>query len=83
MLDHVHVNEKWFFISHDGERYILCSGNTNSDAESKEEVLYRSIWHERHNTKVMFPCAQVRPQYVPGKGQWWDGKLGICPIIGQ
>jgi hypothetical protein len=70
-MDRVHVDEKWFWLCKDGERYILAEG---------EEPPQRYVCHKCHIEKVMFLCAQARPRLDPTNGQWWDGKLGIWAI---
>ena len=65
MMNQVHVDEKWFFLCQDGERYILVED---------EEPPKRCTRHKGYITKVMFLCAQARPRMV--NGQIWDGKIG-------
>ena len=55
MMDRVHIDEKWFFLCNEGERYILVSD---------EEAPKRFVKHKSHVTKVMFLVAQARPRYV-------------------
>jgi hypothetical protein len=69
--DKVHIDEKWFNMSRDGEIYILTMD---------EELPVRRVRHKNYITKVMFLCAQARPRWDPGRRQWWDGKIGIWPI---
>jgi hypothetical protein len=67
----VHVDEKWFHLSRDGERYILSAG---------EEAPKRTTRHKGYITKVMFLCAQARPRWDHSTNTMWDGKLGMWPI---
>lgn len=69
MYDRVHVDEKWFYMSDDGECYILAHD---------EEPPKRTTKHKGYITKVMFLCAMARPRLIRGK--WWDGKIGIWPV---
>ena len=71
MMDLIHLDEKWFHVSRDGQRFLL------TDDEPKP---YRSCKHKSHITKVMFLCAVARPRFVPSMNAWWDGKLGIWPV---
>ena len=71
MMDHIHVGEKWFFLSQQEERYLLLPEEKNP----KQCVKSKS-----HITKVLFLCAIVRPHFNPSANSWWDGKLGIWPI---
>ena len=69
--DRVHIDEKWFWLSKDGEKYLLVLG---------EERPVRRVRHKKYMTKVMFLCAQARPRYDPHTERWWDGKIGIWPV---
>ena len=73
MMDRVHVDEKWFFLSRQRERYLLLPEEKNP----KQCVKSKS-----HITKVMFLCAVARPRFNTSANSWWDGKLGIWPIGG-
>jgi len=54
LFDEVHVDEKWFFLCHDGESYVLMG--------DEEEPPERHVKHKSHTTKVMFLCARARPR---------------------
>jgi hypothetical protein len=69
--DKVHVDEKWFYLSRDGEKYILVNG---------EVAPQRHTRHKNFIVKVMFLCAQARPRWDPHTHSMWDGKIGIWPI---
>ena len=71
MWDQIHVDEKWFFLSQEKERYLLLP---------EEKNLKHCIKQKSHITKVIFLCAVVRPCYNPCSKTWWDGKHGIWPI---
>ena len=71
MLDHIHLDEKWFFLTWEKERYLLLLEEKNPK---------RCIKHKSHITKVMFLCAIACPRFNPSANSWWDGKLGIWPI---
>ena len=75
MMDHIHVDEKWFFLSWQQERYLLLLEEKNPK---------RCIKSKSHIgvTKVMFLCAVACPCFNPSVNSWWDGKLGIWPIGG-
>jgi hypothetical protein len=70
-MDRVHVDEKWFWLCKDGEKYILVDG---------ERPPKRYVRHKSHIEKVMFLCAQARPRWDPHTQLMWDGKLGIWPV---
>ena len=76
MFDRVDIDEKWFYQTKDGTRYIL----TSSEQEELEREPHRTISHKSHITKVMFLCAQARPRWDPHLHTLWDGKIGIWPI---
>ena len=71
MHDHIHLDEKWFFLIQEKERYLLVLDEKNPK---------RCIKHKSHITKVMFLCTVVRPCFNTSANSWWDGKLGIWPI---
>ena len=56
MHDQIHLDEKWFFLVWEKERYLLFP---------KEKNPKWCVKHKLHITKVMFLCAVVRPQYKP------------------
>ena len=73
-LDVVHVDEKWFFIIKEGQKYILVF----------DEEPPTLVTRNKHSLeKVMFLCALARPRMVGNR--YWDGKIGIWPVghVGQ
>ena len=71
MEDLIHVDEKWFYLTKDGQRFIIAV----DEAEP-----YRHVQHKTFLTKIMFLCAVARPRYNTNKNAWFDGKIGIWPI---
>ena len=71
MMDCIHVDEKWFFLSQQKEIYLLLPEEKNPK---------RCVKSKSHITKVMFLCAVACPHFNPSANSWWDGKLGIRPI---
>ena len=71
MQDWIHLDEKWFFLSWEKERYLLLLAEKNPKC---------CIKHKSHIMKIMFLCTVARPHYNPCSKTWWDGKLGIWPI---
>ena len=71
MEDLIHINEKWFYLTKDGQRFIIVVN---------EEEPYRHDQHKSFLTKIMFLCAVARPSYDTNKNAWFDGKIGIWPI---
>ena len=68
MMDRIHVDEKWFFLSQQKERYLLLPEEKNPKWCIKSKL---------HITKVMFLYAVMCPHFNPCANSWWDGKLGI------
>ena len=71
MMDHIHVDDKWFFLSWQKERHLLLPEEKNPKWYVKSTL---------HITKVMFLCAVACPHFNPSANSWWDGKLAIWPI---
>ena len=71
MLDQIHLDKKWFFLTWEKERSLLLP-----ELKSPKHC----IEHKSHITKVMFLCTIVHPRFNPSANSWWDGKLGIWPI---
>ena len=71
MMDPIHMDEKWFFLSWQKERYLILPEEKNRNWCVKSKL---------HITKVMFLCAVAHPHFNPSANSWWDGKLGIWPI---
>ena len=49
----IHVDEKWFYLTKDGQRFIIATD---------EEEPYRHVQHKSFLTKIMFLCAVARPR---------------------
>ena len=71
MCDWIHLDEKWFFLTQEKERYLLVSDEKNPK---------HCVKHKSHITKGMFLCTVARPCFSMSANSWWDGKLGIWPI---
>ena len=71
MEDLIHVNKKWFYLTKDGQCFIIVA----DEAEP-----YRHVQHKSFLTKIMFLCAVARARYYTNKNAWFDGKIGIWPI---
>ena len=71
MEDLIHIDEKWFYLTKDGQRFIIAAD---------EEEPYRHVQHKSFLMKIMFLCAVARPRYDTNKKAWFDGKIGIWPI---
>ena len=71
MHDQIHVDERWFFLMREKERYVLHQDKKNPK---------HCVKHKSHITNLMFLCAVARPHFSPCSNSWWDGKLEIWPI---
>eukprot|EP00903_Cladosiphon_okamuranus_P013263 g12367.t1 len=73
-FDFVHLDEKWFYICKQRQRYYLYEG---------EDLPIRKVQHKSHVIKVMFLAAVARPRYDSGRNRQFDGKIGIYPFTVQ
>ncbi len=68
MMDEIHIDEKWFYITREKECYIIVEG---------ESVPERRVKSKRFIAKVMFLAAFARPRIDQTTGEMWDGKIGM------
>jgi hypothetical protein len=69
---HVHVDEKWFFLTEQQMRMYLAPG---------EEAPLRVCQKKDHIVKVMFLAAVARPRYDENGQCTFDGKIGMWPFV--
>eukprot|EP00903_Cladosiphon_okamuranus_P008822 g8449.t1 len=67
----VHVDEKWFYICKDGQKYYLFDD---------ENPPSRKVQHKSHITKVMFLGVVARPRRNTANNSSFSGKIGIYPF---
>lgn len=72
MFDYVHIDEKWFYLTHVKRNYYLLP---------EESTPKRSCKSKRFITKVMFMAAVARPQYDAHRKRYFNGKIGVWPFI--
>jgi hypothetical protein len=72
MLDTVHIDEKWFYVSQPTVKAYLAPD---------EEEPHRAAKSKQFITKVMFLCAVARPRWDTRANRYFDGKLGIWPFV--
>ncbi|KAF0694849.1 Aste57867_14313 [Aphanomyces stellatus] len=72
MLNYVHLDEKWFYLSKATRTFYLVPGEREPERKCKSK---------RFITKVMFLSAVARPRYIHDTGLWWDGKIGTWPFV--
>lgn len=70
-LDVVHVDEKWFLLCKEKQRYVLVADEPDPQ---------RKVKSKNYIAKVMFLSACAKPRFIHHNHQWWDGKIGIWPI---
>lgn len=72
MMDVVHIDEKWFFLSKETERYYLLPGELEP---------YRTCKSKRFIPKIMFLAAVARPRVDRCHNERFSGKIGIFPFV--
>ena len=65
------VDDKWFFIKKQGQRYYLGQG---------EDLPVEKVQHKSHIKKVMFLAVVGRPRRDTVNNRNFDGKFGIFPF---
>ncbi|KAH7842117.1 hypothetical protein Vadar_001649 [Vaccinium darrowii] len=71
MYNYVHVDEKWFFLSKESERFYLLP-------EEREPLC--TCKSKRFITKVMFLAAVARPRFDATRSEEFMGKIRIFPF---
>ena len=77
MMDQIDVDEKWFHMTRDNEKYIVVASD---DENNEADCPVRRVRHKSYIGKVQFLCAQARPRWDLHRNAYWDGKIGIWPI---
>ncbi|XP_057535332.1 uncharacterized protein LOC130813510 [Amaranthus tricolor] len=72
MYNVVHIDEKWFYMSRETQRYYLFPW--------EEEEPYMCVNNKNFIGKVMFIAAIARPQISTNGEVLWDEKIGIFPF---
>ncbi|CAM9335293.1 unnamed protein product [Discosporangium mesarthrocarpum] len=72
LYDWVHVDEKWFYIFKDGKGVYLHPPEPPPKPPRAQNTSFM--------TNVMFLPAVARPRKM-SNGVWFDGKIGIWPIV--
>nr|GLL39697.1 uncharacterized protein LOC109190808 isoform X1 [Ipomoea trifida] len=72
MFDHVHIDEKLFYLSKTSQKYYLLP---------EEEEPYRTCKSKKFITKVMFLCVVARPRFDLERNEMFDGKIGMLPFV--
>lgn len=72
MYDTVHIDEKWF---------NLFKASTKFYITPNEQLPHQSTTNKRYIGKVMFLTAVAPPRYNFSRKEYFDGKIGIWPIV--
>lgn len=72
MYDCVFIDENWFYITMHNKCFYIAHDET---------PLHRICRSKRFITQVMFLAAVGRPQCDNHRKTWFDGKVGICPLV--
>ncbi|XP_058215387.1 uncharacterized protein LOC131326570 [Rhododendron vialii] len=71
MYNYVHIDEKWFYLTRESERYYLLP---------EEEEPHRTCKSKKFIIKVMFLAAVARPRFDANGNEVFSGKIGIFPF---
>ncbi|KAF7142618.1 hypothetical protein RHSIM_Rhsim05G0119600 [Rhododendron simsii] len=71
MYNYVHIDEKWFYMTKESERYYVLPD---------EDQPHRTCKSKRFITKVMFLAAVARPRFGANGCEEFSGKIGIFPF---
>ena len=71
-LNEIHLDEKLFYVTTEKEDYYQ---------HNLEEVPVKKGISKRFITRCMFLAVCARPRYDPHSKTFWDGKIGIYPIM--
>ncbi|GAA0150743.1 hypothetical protein LIER_09612 [Lithospermum erythrorhizon] len=74
MFDHVVIDEKWFYMSKETEKYYLAADELEP---------YCCCKSKKFITKVMFLAAVARPRFDESGNVFFYGKIGIFPFYYQ
>ncbi|KAJ0091554.1 hypothetical protein Patl1_14601 [Pistacia atlantica] len=70
----IHVDEKWFYMTKQSEKYYLLPN---------EDEPLRTCKSKTFITKVMFLAAVTRPRFDESGNELFSGKIGIFPFINK
>ncbi len=68
MFDYVHLDEKWFYLTHIKKITTCYKGRNNRHKKWKASVL-------------LFLCAVARPRYDHHRKSYFDGKIGLWLFV--
>jgi len=68
--NHIHIDEKWFYVQRTRRKLKILPGQSFKAQDTR---------HKSHIRKVMFIAVIGKPHMVDGV--FWDGKIGMFPVI--
>ena len=71
-LDTVCLDENLFYTTDESETYYQLPLEDSSKKKGKSK---------KYSIKFIFLAATARPSYDHHTKSWWDGKIGIYPIV--
>ena len=71
----IHVDEKWFYATRQHRRYRHFPGDEHFPDEEAQ--------HKNAIQKIMFLCAVGVPQQPPPPYAYFDGKIGMFPLVDE
>ncbi|KAJ0390587.1 hypothetical protein P43SY_010266 [Pythium insidiosum] len=71
MMDRIHLDEKWFYLAKDKQRYYLAE---------HEDAPHLCVKNKNFIVKVMFLVALARSRWDAQNHRLWDGKVGCWPF---
>ena len=72
MMNVVHIDEKWFYLTKVKRTFYLAP---------HEEPPVCQCQSKRFIPKVMFMAVVARPRFDTYNNRWFDGKIGVFPFI--
>ena len=72
MYNHLHIDEKWFYMMKTKQNYYLLPEEQEPDRKCKSK---------RYIQKIMFMAAVAQPRWIVLKKQWFNGLIGIWAYI--
>ncbi|XP_022894148.1 uncharacterized protein LOC111408640 [Olea europaea var. sylvestris] len=74
MLNQIHIDEKWFYMSKTSQKYYLHLDETEPFCTCKSKMFI---------TKIMFLTIVARPQVDGTTNEAFNGKIGIWPFMSK
>lgn len=72
MMDLIHLDEKWFYMTKKPQRYYL---------HPDESIPLRTCKSLNFIDKIKFLAVVARPRFDPIRNEMFSGKIGIFPFV--